>query len=321
MDLRRLAMFVAVAEELNFTRAAERVAIAQPPLSQHIRRLEDELGVKLFTRTSRRVELTAGGHQLLKGARELLAKRAEIVSATRRAAGGEAGSVRLSVGSSSAFGIVAEIIRAFRSRFPAVSVVLDERESDQALPAIVGGELDVAIGRGPVSDTSLAIEILLRERLDLVIPDDHRLASRREVLLSDVAAEPMILFPRHSAPALHDAITSLCVRAGFSPIISQEGSSWASVVGLVGAGLGFTIAPASAASIKPANVVFKAIKRLRGEAELILAYRKENLPPAGEHLIQVAKEVASKSADDRYRSQVAQGSERRPFSSSKEAHP
>ena len=284
-------MFVAVAEELNFTRAAERLSIAQPPLSQHIRRLEAELGVQLFSRTSRKVELTAPGHQLLRGARELLGKRAEVINLTRRAARGEVGVLRLSVGSSSAFGVVAEVLRAFGAAYPAVSVQLDERDTKQIISALTAGELDVAILRGPFSHRDLAVELLLREPLEVVIPSDHRLAGEKEVRLPEFAGEPMIMFPRQGAPGLHDTITSLCVAAGFSPQIRQEAQSWASVVGLVGAGLGVTIAPASAALIKSHSVVFRKIAHIYGNAELVLVYRPESIPASGEHLMTVAKQV------------------------------
>ena len=284
-------MFVAVAEELNFTRAAERLAIAQPPLSQHIRRLEADLGVQLFSRTSRKVGLTAAGHQLLKGARELLAKRAEVINLTRRAAGGETGLLRLGVGTTAAFGIIAEVMRTYRDRFPAVSTQLCENSPEAAFSALIAGELDVAILRGPLAHSGIRIERLLVERLELVISSDHRLAGEEEVDLADVAGEPMILFPRHSAPPLHDTVTSLCLTAGFSPEIAQEGTSWAAVVGLVGAGMGFTIAPASAALIRSRDVLFKRISNVDGEAELVLAYRSESVPPTGEHFIALAKEL------------------------------
>lgn len=289
MDLRRLQMFVAVAEELHFTRAAERLSMAQPPLSQQIRRLERELGVRLLTRTSRKVELTAAGRQLLEGARELFAKRSEVVNAVKRAAGGETGVLRLGAGASAAFGVIARLVRAFRSAYPDVAVELDELESDSIIAGLILGELDVAIIRGPFSHAELATRPLLREPLQLVIPSHHRLANCREADLRAFADEEFILFPRHSAPGLHDSITSLCLAAGFSPRIRQEAQSWASIVGLVGAGLGCTIAPESAAAIKSDDVLFKPIKGLRAEAELMLACHAKSVTPAAKRFIEVAE--------------------------------
>jgi DNA-binding transcriptional LysR family regulator len=290
-DLRTLTLFVAVAEELHFSRAAGRLGMAQPPLSQQIRRLEMELGVQLFNRTSRSVRLTAAGHQLLKGARELLTRRAEVINMTRRAAGGETGTLRLGLSSSSSFGIIGNIIRFFRARYPDVTVQLTELEIDVAASAVATGELDVAILRGPFSHAELRTELLLREPLELVIPSHHPLAAATEIRLATVAEEPFVLFSRHSAPRLHDVITSLCVTAGFSPRIEQEGNSWASVVAMVGAGLGITLAPASAAVIKSTNVLFKPIAGASGEADLIIAYCPDSLPPVGERLIVAAKDA------------------------------
>lgn len=293
MNLRRLQMFVVVAEELHFTRAAERLSMAQPPLSQQIRRLEDELGVRLLARTSRKVELTAAGRQLLKGARELFAKRVEVINSTKLAAGGEIGVLRLGAAASAAFGVIAELIRVFRSKHPEVSVELNEREADPMISGLLAGEVDVAIIRGPFSHAELKTRPLLREPLQLVIPSHHRLAETPEIDLGELADEPFMLFPRHTAPAFHDTITSVFAGTGFSPQVRQEAHSWASLVGLVGAGLGFTIAPASAAAIKSDYVVFKAIKGVQAEAELVFAYRAKGFSPAAERFLKIAAEPSA----------------------------
>jgi DNA-binding transcriptional LysR family regulator len=242
------------------------------------------------------VELTAAGRQLLKGARELFAKRVEVINSTKRAAGGESGVLRLGAAASAAFGVIAELIRAFQAKHSEVSVQLDEREADPMISGLLTGEVDVAIIRGPFSHAELTTRLLLREPLQLVIPSHHALADVPEIDLSALAEEPFMLFPRYTAPAFHDTITSVFVGAGFSPSITQEAHSWASVVGLVGAGLGFTIAPASAAAIKSDYVVFKAIKHVRTEAELLFAYREKSLPPAAERLLEVAREQGGLSA-------------------------
>jgi DNA-binding transcriptional LysR family regulator len=297
MEFRQLQLFVAVAEELHFGRAAARVGMAQPPFSQQIRKLEAELGVELLTRTSRHVALTSAGSRLLEDARELLAKRRDVIITVQRAARGETGTLRVGFGASSAFGILPGIVLRFRSRFPDVALELDDRERLDIGAALNAGDLDLAIVRAPFRHEGVTVERLLRERFMLALPARHPRAREKVVALSSLASEPFILFPRHSAPGLHDTITSMCVGAGFSPRVLQEASSWPSVIGMVEAGLGITIAPMSAKALRPKGVVFRELSGASGWAELAVAFPGQQLSPAAAHFRTMAHETASRHAE------------------------
>ncbi|SEL59837.1 transcriptional regulator, LysR family [Stigmatella aurantiaca] len=291
MEFRQLQLFVAVAEELHFGRAAARVGMAQPPFSQQIRKLEAELGVELLTRTSRRVALTSAGSRFLDDARELLARRMEVISTVRRAAQGETGPLRVGFGASSAFGVLPRIVLRFRSRFPEVKLELDDREKLDIGVALSTGDLDLAIVRAPFRHDGITVEQLLRERFVLALPVRHPRARQKAVALASLEGEPFILFPRHSAPGLHDTITSMCLGAGFSPLIRQEASSWPSVVGMVQAGLGITLAPMSAQALRPQGVVFRELSGGSAWAELAVAFRGPHLMPAAAHFRAIAHET------------------------------
>jgi DNA-binding transcriptional LysR family regulator len=295
MEFRQLQLFIAVAEELHFGRAAARIGMAQPPFSQQIRRLETELGVELLTRTSRRVALTAAGARLLEEARALLARRTDVVHAVRQAASGEEGTLRVGFAASSAFGVLPDIVSRFRKRFPKVKLELNDSETLEVTAALASGALDLAILRGPLRHEGLTIERLLRERFVLALPARHPRARQQVIALSSLANEPFVLFPRHSAPGLHDLVTSMCLAAGFSPNIHQEASSWPSVVGMVEAGLGLTIAPASSRALCPKGVVFRALSGAPGLAELVVAFPGPRPSPAAQHFRVLAHEVVAQS--------------------------
>ena len=288
MEFRQLQLFVAVAEELHFGRAATRVRMAQPPFSQQIRKLETELGVELLIRTSRRVALTPAGVQLLEQARALFAKRAEAIASVQHVAKGEAGRLRVGFGASSAFGVLPDIIRRFRIKHPLVVLRLDDRESLDIGAALSHGDLDIAILRAPFQYEGIDTEPLFQERFVLALPEEHPLARKKRIAMTALVGESFILFPRPVAPGLHDTITSICIQAGFSPRIVHEASSWPSVISLVKAGLGITIAPSSAQSILPDGVVFKALPEMAARAELVLAYPRRALSPAAVHFREVA---------------------------------
>lgn len=274
IDLRQMQLFVAVAEELHFGRAAARSGMSQPPFSQQILRLERELGVDLLHRTSRCVSLTPAGMALLVEARELIAQRDRVVDTVRRTASGDAGTLRIGFSASSAVGILPMLVRQVRLNLPDVALQIDDRDGVDIASAIRAGALDAAIVRAPFLAVGIVAETLCRDGFVAVLPGSHPLAGRGELAIGDLSGNDFILFPRSSSPGLYDTIIGLCNGAGFSPVITQEASAWLSVVGLVEAGLGITIAPAMAARVCPQGVLTIPIGATRHRTKLVIVYRK-----------------------------------------------
>ena len=295
IDIRRLQLFVAVAEELHFGRAAARVGMAQPPFSQQIRRLERELGVELLLRNSRRVSLTAAGEELLRSARDLIARRDAVVDRVRRTVSGDAGSLRIGFAASSAIGILAPLVRQLREELPDVALQLDDRDGADIGGAIRSGMLDAAIVRAPFRAKDLVVQELHSEPFVAVLPAAHALAGRDALTPAELAGSPFVLFPRAASPGLHDTIVGMCVGAGFSPDIVQEASAWLSVAGLVESGLGVTIAPASAARICPPTLACVAITGTADRARLAIAHGEGPLPPLVARFIEIARDAVSTS--------------------------
>lgn len=289
IDIRRLKLFVAVAEELHFGRAAARVGMAQPPFSQQIRRLERDLEVRLLLRTSRRVLLTPAGEELLRLAHDLIAQRDEIVDRVRRTASGDAGTLRIGFGASSAIGILPAIVRQIREQIPDVTLHLDDRGGADVAAAIRTGTLDVAIVRAPFTARNLVIQPLYSEPFVAVLSAGHALAGREAVTPRELALSPFILFPRAASPRLHDTIIGLCIADGFSPVIIQEANTWLTVVGLVESGLGITIAPASASRVCPSAVACIPIVGSTDRAALAIVHDEGATPPLVSRFIEIVK--------------------------------
>ena len=279
IDIRRLKLFVAVAEELHFGRAAARVGMAQPSFSQQIRRLERDLDVELLLRTSRRVSLTPAGEELLRSAHDLIARRDEIVHRVRRTASGDAGTLRIGFGASSAIGILPAIVWQIREQLPDVTLCLDDRDGADVAAAIRTGTLDVAIVRAPFTANDLVIHAIHSEAFVAVLPAGHALAGRKAVTPSELALSSFILFPRSASPGLHDTIIGLCIADGFSPVIIQEANSWLTVVGLIESGFGITIAPASASCVCPSAVVCVPIVGTTDRALLAMVHGEGKMSP------------------------------------------
>ena len=279
IDLRRLQAFVAVAEEGHITRAADRLGMAQPPLSRLVRRLEDELGVLLLRRLPRGVELTEAGAALLDEARVVLARAARIGDTVQRAMRGEQG--RLAVGFTSSAALhpfVPAALLAFREARPGVDLELDEAGTMELVGAMLQGRLDAAFVRSPVrSIRGLIVDPILDEPMVVALPVGHTLAAAQaaSVPLGALATEAFILYRRPAGPGLYDAIVAACRDAGFTPLIAQEAPRLPSTLSLVAAGLGISIVPASMQRIAMAGVVFRPLRDCPGlSAPLSLALRR-----------------------------------------------
>lgn len=245
MNLRRLEIFVAVAEELHFNRAAQRLHMAQPPLSQQIRKLEQECKVDLFVRNSRNVQLTAEGRVLLDHARKVLAQQATLVAALQHARTGEAGHFRLSFVSSAALSDVPTLVRHIRTTWPAIELELVEATTGAQIEMLKEGRLDAGIAREVRAGDGLTARHLRDEPLLLAVPSGHHLAAHGAAQLADLRGEKFIAFPRIQVSRLFDHIATLLNRAAVDFDIAQEAVQFPTILGLVAAGVGIAIAPDS----------------------------------------------------------------------------
>jgi DNA-binding transcriptional LysR family regulator len=278
MELRHLRYFVAVGEELHFSRAATRLGVAQPPLSRQIQRLEAELGVRLFERTKRKVELTEAGRVFLERSKRVIEQADLAVTAAQRAARGEAGTLAVGFVGSATYGVLPEVLRAFRRRFAAVELVLYEMGSTAQQRAVAEGRLQLGFIRTPRDragrDESLAERVVQREPLVVALPKGHALAKLDPLPLIKLAGEPFVLFPREARPSYGDLVLEACAKAGFVPKIAQQTQEMQTAVSLVAAGMGVTLVPQSVRSLRRDNVVYKTIAPPAPVSELSAIFRK-----------------------------------------------
>jgi len=274
IDLRAWCQFVAVAEELHFGRAALRLHMTQPPVTQAIAQLEKTLGVVLFDRTRRRVALTPAGEALLPDVRELLARAQALPARARAAAAGQVGRVRIAFVSTVGFEQLPAWVREFRVLCPEVALELVEATGDVQLEAFARGEIDAGLmlhspGAAPPGLTRLAVS---EEPLVLALPARHALARTEKLLLADVLAEPLVIFPRRIVPSLHDAIFGLYHAAGRVPQLAQEAIQMQTIVNLVSGDIGVAWVPESVTQFRRAGVVY------RRAAEFAPAARRRSAP-------------------------------------------
>ncbi len=275
MELRHLRYFIAVAEELNFTRAAEKLHIAQPPLSQQIQHLEAELGFQLFRRTKRTVHLTAAGQVFFEEAGKILQQVDRAIQLGRQTSRGELGQLTIGFVSSAAHNVVPAILQAFRTRCPAVKLELHELTTNEQLQRLRFGQIDIGFVRPPVEQEGINSEIVFRESLIVALPETHPAGDRAKVELRELSTEPFILFPRSQAPGLYDAIVSLCQQAGFSPRAAQEAIQMQTIVSLVAAQMGVAIVPESMQNFQRNGVVYKSLPESTCIVAIALIWRSD----------------------------------------------
>jgi DNA-binding transcriptional LysR family regulator len=287
VELRQLRYFVAVADELHFRRAAARLHISQPPLSQQIAALEAELGCRLLERTRRRVELTPAGEAFLRDARAMLAELDVAVSTARAIDAGQAGVLRVGFVGSALLSIVPAAVQRFRRSRPDVEIELRERSTVEALRSLGTGVVDVGLVRPPIeADDTLRAEVVMRERTIAAIPAGHELAQLRRIPLRRLAAAPLVLFPRRQAPGFHDLLIGRLAATGTSPHVVQYAPEMLTIIGLVAAGIGVSPVPASVAHLALDGVTYRplsgapdtelvAVTRAGDEGTLVRAFVAE----------------------------------------------
>ncbi len=268
-----------MAEELSFTRAAERLHMAQPPLSTQIRLLEEELGTRLFERNKRRVDLTQAGRRMLGHARAMLAAADAAVKETRRAGAGETGELRLGYVASSMFTeVLPGALRAFQNALPSVQLIVADMPSRDQLYAIHRRELDVGILRKPDMPlpTGVRTEEWYKASLVAAVPGNHPLAKKKAIGVADLQGQPLVTYPRDSGIGLYWRVIELCVRAGFQARVVQEARDPSVLVGLVSAGIGIAIVPADTRCIRLEGVAYRALQGAAAFSALHVAFRSAN---------------------------------------------
>jgi DNA-binding transcriptional LysR family regulator len=295
MELRHLRYFIAVAEELHFGRAAQLLGISQPPLSQQIQALEQELGARLFERTNRRVALSEAGRLFLDEARLVLAQVDKASDVARRAQLGELGELKIGFTTSAPFtSSIPQAIFSFRQRFPAVHLALQEMNSKEVAAGLEDESIQVGIMRPLALPDSLLVVELLREPLVAIINADHPLAqgSERGLYLSELAAEPFVFFPRTYGSGLYAQLIDLARAAGFSPLITQEAGEAMTIIGLVAAGLGVTVLPASYRRMRIDGVVYRTVLDPDATSAVWLVQRKDQQSPMAKAFVELVTQRA-----------------------------
>ena len=307
MELRHLRYFVAVAEELNFSRAAERVYLSQPALSQQIRKLEEELGVNLLYRTKRRVELTEAGRVLLEGSRPALVQIEQTARAARAAGGVEGSRLRVGFPEYANHTLVADILQAFRKRYPDVELEEHEmfllQQTSRQVSRLRSGALDVGFLLLPVDDEALTLERVLGIELVAALPEDHPLAAREGVLMRELAGERLIMFPRRFHPNSYDYIMECCREAGFNPDVVQKNEpqlySGATTYRMVssGVGIGIVAVPVVSSTSRPVGVVFRPLREPTPVLNLAAAWRRGDTSPSLQAFLDVVHEFVRQDSN------------------------
>lgn len=296
MDMRHLRTFVAVAEELHFGRAARRLHLTQPPVSLAIKELEQELGVQLLERSSRRIALTRAGEDALRDARGVLAMADTMLRRARDAAQGLMGSVSIGFISLPAYSFLPASLRTFTEAHPRVQMTLQEGTTDQIVHDVESGALDVGlVFRTPELPPALQSRRLQIEPLVLALPQAHRLAGRKRVPLEQLANERFLGFERHHGPLMHDAILATCVRHGFSPRLFHA-RQMHTIIGLVAGGIGVALVPASVQALQRQGVVYAAIQGESTQVETVAVWRSANGSPLLRALLRHLPGAAAEAA-------------------------
>jgi DNA-binding transcriptional LysR family regulator len=293
MELRHLRYFIAVAEELHFTKAAEKLHIAQPPLSQQIQQLEAELGVELFDRkTKRQVQLTEAGKVFLQEVQIILKQLEAAVELTQKAGRGETGKLQIGFTSLLIYDLLPLVLRKFRQQFPQVETVLVELTTSQQEQALRDSLINVGFAHPPLEDQTISSQCIYKETLIVALSTNHDLAQTEYVSVRSLFNEPLIMFPRYLAPGLYDRIMSLFEETDFKPNITQEAVQMQTIIGLVSAGIGVALIPSSLQNLQRSGVAYRPILEAAPLIETSLIWLPHSLTPVAENFLECTQEMS-----------------------------
>lgn len=291
MELRHLRYFVAVAEELSFTRAADRLHTAQPSLSQQIRQLEGEIGVRLLERSKRHVRLTSAGRVLLRESRDILSRVEHATRLASKAASGQVGEVSIGTFPGADVKILPRLRPVLAKRLPDVRLVMHSKYVLNTLSGLRDGTIDVGFLRGPIIEPDLVIEEVLAERIVVVVPAHHRLARAKVIAVDRLADLPCIAISHGAAPALHDAVAELYQRARVTVEPVQAADNVLGHLNMVAAGLGFALLPDYVSSILPDRVVIRPLEwKPAPQVTIVMAHRRHDASPVLRAFRQIVRE-------------------------------
>lgn len=292
MELRHLRYFIAVAEELHFSKAAERLHIAQPPLSQQIQQLEAQLGVELFQRkTKRQVQLTEAGQVFLQEAYQLLAQLQKAIELTQKIGRGEKGQLRIGFTSLVTYNLLPVILQQFREQFPEVELILQELTTSEQERSLQESRIHVGFAHPPLEDNTLNQKCIQQEALIVALAETHLLAEQEKISVRSLINENFIMFPRHLGSGLYEQIVSLCQQGNFSPKVTQEAIQMQTIIGLVSAGMGIAIVPSSLQNLQRTGVVYRSFEEKTPLVETAVVWREENITPVLREFLQVVQSV------------------------------
>ena len=290
IELRHLKYFIALAEELHFGRAALRLAIAQPPLSRQIKKLENEIGIQLFNRTKRTVELTEAGKAFLEHVRRSFEEITKGMNIARSVARGEAGNLSIGFVHSAGYTTIPRIFRLMKTNFPNIRMSLHEMTNTKQLRQLKTNRIDAGLVRTPLDfSEGLEIQIILKDPLVIVMPAKHRLAEEDAVNIEDLSGEPFIQVHRYVATGYYDQFVHICRQAGFNPMIIQSAESAPTIVNLVATGIGISILPSSISGFSRAEVVYKPIRKPSPSSDLAVVWKKNIKTPALLSFLEIAQ--------------------------------
>ncbi len=295
-DIRQLERFIAVARERSFRRAAAQLHISQPPLSDAIRKLEEEIGTPLFLRDRHRVELTRAGEVFVGRAELLLSQLDDSVAEAQAVATGLSGQITVGFFPTATYDVLPRVLRTFRDRHPEVGLRFTEVTTPEQPEALRLKEIDVALFLAPMASVKgMAQQVFHKEPLIVAVPEDHRLARREDIGIADLREEPFVFIPPRWGTGLHAHVSSAFAEAGFAPNVVEEVQHLHTMVSLVAAGIGVAVGAASLRHFNPPGVVFRNL-RMRSSprhVEFGVAWRRDDASPAVAHFLDIARRTGT----------------------------